>query len=103
MPTLSSSMQYSMQYYAEHALDGETWLMIVQGGRNNFQECLNLAVKEYETSGIHTKVDELIQKAFENHGKNVDDLCPHLVHIVQEYQLCKTVLTSSTAIDKDLL
>ncbi|KIK18996.1 hypothetical protein PISMIDRAFT_683515 [Pisolithus microcarpus 441] len=53
------------------------------------QECLTLAVKEYQSSGIHNKVEESIQKAFENWGDNVDDLCPILVHIAQENQLSK--------------
>ncbi|KIK22271.1 hypothetical protein PISMIDRAFT_680487, partial [Pisolithus microcarpus 441] len=54
MPTMSSSVQYSMQYYAEHGLGSILvfeylyFLLQVQDGRNNIQECLNLAVKEYQ-------------------------------------------------------
>ncbi|KIK13873.1 hypothetical protein PISMIDRAFT_688366 [Pisolithus microcarpus 441] len=95
MPTLSSSMQYSRQYYAEHGLGSILvfeylyFLLQVPDGRNNMQDCLTLAVKEYQGSGIHTKVNESIQKAFEKCGDNMDALCPILVHIAKENQLSK--------------
>ncbi|KAI6095326.1 hypothetical protein EDD16DRAFT_760710 [Pisolithus croceorrhizus] len=62
--------------------------VLVQGGWDNLQESLTLAVKEYQSSGIHAKVNESIQKAFEKYGDNVDNLCPVLVHIAKENQLC---------------
>ncbi|KIK22643.1 hypothetical protein PISMIDRAFT_680059 [Pisolithus microcarpus 441] len=94
MPTLSISKQYSMQYVAEHGLGSilvfeYLYLFQVQNGRNNMQEGLTLAVKEYQSSGIQAKVNESIQKAFDMHGNNVDILCPILVHIAMENQLCK--------------
>ncbi|KAI6102069.1 hypothetical protein EDD16DRAFT_367833 [Pisolithus croceorrhizus] len=61
--------------------------VLVQGGWDNLQESLNLAVKEYQSSGIHAKVNESIQKAFQKYGDNVDNLCPVLVHITKENQL----------------
>ncbi|KAI6137511.1 hypothetical protein EDD17DRAFT_447191 [Pisolithus thermaeus] len=64
------------------------FLLQVQGGWDNLQESLTLAVKEYQSSGIHAKVNESIQKAFEKYGDNVDNLCPVLVHIAKENQLC---------------
>ncbi|KIK21549.1 hypothetical protein PISMIDRAFT_681244, partial [Pisolithus microcarpus 441] len=54
MPTLSSSVLYSMQYFAEHGLGSLLvleylyFLFQVQDRRNNMQESLTLAVKEYQ-------------------------------------------------------
>ncbi|KAI5988202.1 hypothetical protein EDD15DRAFT_2371633 [Pisolithus albus] len=95
MPTFSSSMQYSRQYYAEHGLGSILvfeylyFLSQVPDGSNHMQEFWTLAVKEYQSSGIQNKVNESIQKAFEKCGNNVDALCPILVHIAKENQLSK--------------
>ncbi|KAI6018020.1 hypothetical protein PISMIDRAFT_688843 [Pisolithus microcarpus 441] len=95
MPTLSSSVLYSRQYIAEQGLGSILvfeylyFLLQVQNGRNNMQDSLTLAVKEYQSSGIHAKVNESIQKAFEKYGNNVDHLCHTLVHIAKKNQLSK--------------
>ncbi|KAI6106264.1 hypothetical protein EDD16DRAFT_194405 [Pisolithus croceorrhizus] len=68
------------------------FLLQVQHGWCNLQESLTLAVKEYQSSGIHAKVNESIQQAFLKYGDNVDDLCAVLVHIAKENQLCKILL-----------
>ncbi|KAI6100029.1 hypothetical protein EDD16DRAFT_1526655 [Pisolithus croceorrhizus] len=86
MPTLSTSMESSRQFIAEQGL-GEFHAAIVQHGLDVLQESLTLAVKEYQSSGIHAKVTKSIQKAFEKYGDNVDNLCPVLVHIAKENQL----------------
>ncbi|KAI6026798.1 hypothetical protein BKA83DRAFT_4124388 [Pisolithus microcarpus] len=64
-------------------------MVLVKDGRNGLQEDLNLAAKEYKRSGIHAKVNKLIQEAFQNHGDDVEILCPILVKIAQQNQLCK--------------
>ncbi|KAI6018549.1 hypothetical protein BKA83DRAFT_4313311, partial [Pisolithus microcarpus] len=93
MPMLSSSMWYSRHYYAELGLGSILvfeylyFLLQMQDGRNNLQESLTLAVKEYQSSGIHTKVNKSIQTAFEHYGDSMDDLCPILLHIAKENQL----------------
>ncbi|KAI6106801.1 hypothetical protein EDD16DRAFT_1626511 [Pisolithus croceorrhizus] len=65
------------------------FLLQLQNGSDSIQESLALAVKEYQSSGIHAKVNESIQRAFEEYGDNVDNLCPVFVHIVKENQLSK--------------
>ncbi|KAI6168705.1 hypothetical protein EDD17DRAFT_637077 [Pisolithus thermaeus] len=97
MPMLSISMQSSRQYIAEQGLGAILvfeflyFLLQVQGGWHNLQEGLTLAVKEYQSSGIHAKVNESIHKAFEKYGDDVDNLCPVLVHIAKENQLSKMI------------
>ncbi|KAI6159460.1 hypothetical protein EDD17DRAFT_906600 [Pisolithus thermaeus] len=65
------------------------FLLQVQCGVDSLQESLTLVVKEYQNSGIQTKVNESIQKAFVKYGDNVDNLCLVLMHIAKENQLSK--------------
>ncbi|KAI6103364.1 hypothetical protein F5141DRAFT_1065201 [Pisolithus sp. B1] len=58
-------------------------------GRNDLQKDLTSAVEKYQGSGIHAKVNTLIQEAFDKYGNNVDVLCPILVDIAQQNQLSK--------------
>ncbi|KAI6152703.1 hypothetical protein EDD17DRAFT_1635520, partial [Pisolithus thermaeus] len=95
LPTLSTSMQYSRQYIAEHGLgtilvfEYSYFLSQEQNRRHTFRESLTLAVKEYQSSGIYAKVNESIQRAFEKYGDKVDNLCAVLVHLAKENQLSK--------------
>ncbi|KAI6097634.1 hypothetical protein EDD16DRAFT_596921 [Pisolithus croceorrhizus] len=90
-------LPFSLQYIAEQGLGAILvfeylyFLLQVQGGWDNLQDSLTLAVKEYQSSGTHAKVNESIQKAFEKYGDNVDNLCPVLVHIAKENQLSKMI------------
>ncbi|KAI6019406.1 hypothetical protein PISMIDRAFT_682696 [Pisolithus microcarpus 441] len=65
------------------------FLLQVPAGREGIQEDLNLAAKEYQSSGIHAKVNKLIQEALQSHGDNVEILCLILVKIAQQNQLSK--------------
>ncbi|KIK17282.1 hypothetical protein PISMIDRAFT_685397 [Pisolithus microcarpus 441] len=95
IPTFSTTMQCSRQCIAEDGVGAILvfeylyFLLQVKDGRNGLQEDLNLAAKEYKRSGIHAKVNKLIQEAFQNHGDDVEILCPILVKIAQQNQLCK--------------
>ncbi|KIK17669.1 hypothetical protein PISMIDRAFT_685004 [Pisolithus microcarpus 441] len=95
IPTFSTSMQYSAQNIAENGIGAILvfeylyFLLQVKQGRNDIQKDLNLAVKKYESSGIQATVNKLIQEAFQNHGDNVEIICPILVKIAKENQLSK--------------
>ncbi|KIK13268.1 hypothetical protein PISMIDRAFT_688848 [Pisolithus microcarpus 441] len=95
IPTFSTTMQYSKQCIAENGIGAILvfeylyFLMQVKDERNDLQEDMNLAVEEYKSSGIHAKVNKLIQEAFQNHDDDVEILCPILVKIAQQNQLCK--------------
>ncbi|KAI6026816.1 hypothetical protein BKA83DRAFT_4491262 [Pisolithus microcarpus] len=95
IPTFSTTMQYSRQCIAEDGVGAILvfeylyFLLQEKDGSNSLQEDLNLAAEEYKSSGIHAKVNKLIQAAFQNHGDDVETLCPILVKIAQQNQLCK--------------
>lgn len=95
MPMLSTSRQYSMQYIAEHGIGSVLvfeylyFLLQVKNGSNHIQEDLTLAVEEYQRSGVHAKVNKLIQAAFAQYGQDVKTLCPILLQIAKENQLSK--------------
>ncbi|KAI6026843.1 hypothetical protein BKA83DRAFT_3171854 [Pisolithus microcarpus] len=95
IPTFSTTMQYSKQCIAENGIGAILvfeylyFLMQVKDERNDLQEDMNLAVEEYKSSGIHAKVNKLIQEAFQNHDDDVEILCPILVKIAQQNQLSK--------------
>ncbi|KAI6029242.1 hypothetical protein PISMIDRAFT_683379 [Pisolithus microcarpus 441] len=95
MPMLSTSTQYSMQYIAEHGIGSVLvfeylyFLLQFKNGSNHIQEDLTLAVEEYQRSGVHAKVNKLIQAAFAKHGQDVKTLCHILLEIARENQLCK--------------
>ncbi|KAI6103440.1 hypothetical protein F5141DRAFT_1065254 [Pisolithus sp. B1] len=97
IPTFSSSMQYSRQSIAENGigvilvLEYLYFLLQVKTGKPDIQKDLNLAVEKYKSSGIHAKVNVLIQAAFEKHGDDTEILCPTLVEIAQLNQLCKVL------------
>ncbi|KIK14515.1 hypothetical protein PISMIDRAFT_687869 [Pisolithus microcarpus 441] len=95
IPTFSTTMQYSRQCIAEDGVGAILvfeylyFLLQEKDGSNSLQEDLNLAAEEYKSSGIHAKVNKLIQAAFQNHGDDVETLCPILVKIAQQNQLSK--------------
>ncbi|KAI6104561.1 hypothetical protein EDD16DRAFT_1637176, partial [Pisolithus croceorrhizus] len=57
------------------------FLLQVKTVGNDLQENLNFIVEKYQSSGIHAKVNKLIQEAFKMHGNNVEILSPILVDI----------------------
>ncbi|KAI6025421.1 hypothetical protein EDC04DRAFT_239102 [Pisolithus marmoratus] len=61
---------------------------------HDLQEDLTLAVKKYETSGVHANVQKHINAAFQEHGEDVEILCPILVDIAKQNQMCKMLFPS---------
>ncbi|KAI6009225.1 hypothetical protein EDC04DRAFT_860841 [Pisolithus marmoratus] len=53
----------------------------------NVQRSITAAVKHYQASGTQSNVMKLIHKAFEDHGEDVETLCPILVDIVKDNQI----------------
>ncbi|KAI6141982.1 hypothetical protein BKA82DRAFT_746084 [Pisolithus tinctorius] len=53
------------------------------------QQDLAFAVNEYQTSDVKANVHHLIEAAFIEHGENIENLCPILVHIAKENQMSK--------------
>ncbi|KAI6156499.1 hypothetical protein EDD17DRAFT_1512315 [Pisolithus thermaeus] len=66
-------------------------MALARNAQNGLQEHLTLAVEAYQSSGVHTKVSMLIQTAFQKYGEDVETLCPILVNIAEENQLCMMV------------
>ncbi|KAI6022615.1 hypothetical protein EDC04DRAFT_3092751 [Pisolithus marmoratus] len=93
MPTMANSMQYSLQYTAEQGtgtiLVLEYLYFLLQGkdGKHDVQVDLDLAVGEYQTSGTRESVLKLINEAFQEHGKNMELLCPILVQVAKEKKM----------------
>ncbi|KAI6013898.1 hypothetical protein EDC04DRAFT_680293 [Pisolithus marmoratus] len=97
MPTLSNSMQHSLQFTAEHGIGAilvlEYFYFLVQDkdARNDLQAALDLSVAEYQTSGTRESVCKHINEAFQAHGENVDILCPILLQVAKEKQMSRTM------------
>ncbi|KAI6104273.1 hypothetical protein EDD16DRAFT_1699753 [Pisolithus croceorrhizus] len=95
MPTLSTSMQSSMQYVAEHGIGAVLvfeylyFLLQARNAQRGLQEYLNLAIQTYQSSGIHDQVNKLIQEAFQKYGEDVETLSPVFVGIAEENKLSK--------------
>ncbi|KAI6008592.1 hypothetical protein EDC04DRAFT_2610894 [Pisolithus marmoratus] len=83
MPALSTSVQHTMRYIAEHG--------IVEEDQQDFQRFLTMAVEEYQTSGVQARVNKLVAVAFQHHGDNAEALCPVLVDIAKENQIKEVV------------
>ncbi|KAI6101818.1 hypothetical protein F5141DRAFT_1135905, partial [Pisolithus sp. B1] len=64
----------------------------VNPDEQNVEKHFRMAVKEYQTSGVQAKVTALIVVAFQEHGENVEVLCPILVNIAKENQMSKKLL-----------
>ncbi|KAI6141507.1 hypothetical protein BKA82DRAFT_4012278 [Pisolithus tinctorius] len=77
-PTISS-----MKCVVEHGigtllvLENLYFLLQAKTGRTLAQD-FTLSVKEYQTSVVQANVHKLIEAAFEEHGENVEILCPIL-------------------------
>ncbi|KAI6101860.1 hypothetical protein F5141DRAFT_1065820 [Pisolithus sp. B1] len=63
----------------------------VKNRRNDIQEELNSAVREYQSTGVHAKVNKFIQEAFQKYGEDMEVLCPILVDIAKENQISKNL------------
>lgn len=86
-----------MKFIIEHSIGAILvfeylyFLLQRKGDKHAFQEDLNLAVKTYEASGVCANVHQHISAAFQEHGQDVEHLCPILVHIVTENQMSKSL------------
>ncbi|KAI5991981.1 hypothetical protein EDC04DRAFT_1328295 [Pisolithus marmoratus] len=60
---------------------------LVKDERNDVQVALDLAIAEYQTSGITESVCKLINEAFQQHGNNIQILPPILLQVAQEKQM----------------
>ncbi|KAI6004570.1 hypothetical protein EDC04DRAFT_1015076 [Pisolithus marmoratus] len=95
MPTLSNSKEYSLQYTAEQGigailiLEYLYFVLQVKDQRNDFQVALDLAVHVYQTSGTRDSVCKLINEAFQQHGEDVEILCPILLQVAKEKQMSR--------------
>ncbi|KAI6143898.1 hypothetical protein BKA82DRAFT_4178705 [Pisolithus tinctorius] len=99
IPTLSMSSQPSLMALAEHGIGCVIvfeclffQLQVKDGAdaRKDLQQDLTEIVRKYQKSGVQNAVIAHIAAAFQQHGESVDDLCPMLVGIAQENQMCKT-------------
>ncbi|KIN97617.1 hypothetical protein M404DRAFT_889515 [Pisolithus tinctorius Marx 270] len=99
--TLSTSQQCPLQALAEHGIGCVIvfeflffQLQVKDGGTNrmDLQQDLTVIVRKYQKSGVQSTVIACIAEAFQQHGENVDDLCPTLVGIAQANQMSKTFL-----------
>ncbi|KAI5980692.1 hypothetical protein EDC04DRAFT_3100364 [Pisolithus marmoratus] len=57
------------------------FLMELKEDEQDVQRHITAAVEQYQASGTQGNVMELIHKAFEEHGEDVETLCPILVDI----------------------
>ncbi|KAI6039120.1 hypothetical protein EDC04DRAFT_1805054 [Pisolithus marmoratus] len=84
MPALSPSMKISMQYTAEQGIGATLvleyfYFLYRQPMKQTIgRHVLDLAAKEYQTSGTQASVCKLIGKAFHEHDADRDLLCPIL-------------------------
>ncbi|KAI6159845.1 hypothetical protein EDD17DRAFT_1898519 [Pisolithus thermaeus] len=98
MSPLSTSLQSPMMYIVEHGIGSILvfeymyFLLQVNPDEKNVEKHFKIAVKEYQTSGVQAKVIALIAVAFQEHGENVEVLCPILVNIAKENQMSKKLL-----------
>ncbi|KAI6148778.1 hypothetical protein BKA82DRAFT_992678 [Pisolithus tinctorius] len=67
-------------------------LQINEGSCDDVEECLILAVKEYQMSGIQATVIDLIAAGLQTHGQNIGALCNVLVDIAKANQMSKKLL-----------
>ncbi|KAI6000264.1 hypothetical protein EDC04DRAFT_1070728 [Pisolithus marmoratus] len=80
MPTLSNSMENSLQYTAEHGigailvLEYLYFLLQIKDQRNDLES-----------------VHKIINEAFQDHGENVEILCLILLQVAKEKQMSRTM------------
>ncbi|KIN93614.1 hypothetical protein M404DRAFT_487612 [Pisolithus tinctorius Marx 270] len=99
MPTLSPSLRSPMKYVVEHGIGSIIvfeylyfLLQVNQAHQDDVAKHLTMAVKEYQVSGVQAKVLALIAAAFQEHGENVEVLCPILLGIAKENHMSKKLL-----------
>ncbi|KAI6138111.1 hypothetical protein BKA82DRAFT_1004639, partial [Pisolithus tinctorius] len=97
IPHLSLSKKSSMKYIAQHGIGAILvfeylyFLLQDKAREGDLQDNLTQAVKQYQTSGVHDNVNKLIDRAFQEHGEDVEVLCPILVDIAKENQMSKNL------------
>lgn len=98
MPMLSASMTSSMKFVVEHGIGCllvfEYLHFLFQGknGTRYLEEDLAVAVRAYQISGVQANVHQLIEAAFQEHGEDVENLCPILVDVARKNQMSKMIL-----------
>ncbi|KAI5980607.1 hypothetical protein EDC04DRAFT_3100469 [Pisolithus marmoratus] len=111
MSPLSTSLQSPIVYIIEHGIGelyhlmaSNTYYWLITAGsilvfeylyfllqaspdEQNVEKHFNMAVKEYQMSGVQTKVMALVAAAVQEHGEDVEVLCPILVDVAKENQM----------------